>query len=139
MPKYYSNDALASTRNHRFWARFVTNDHRWRSNMKLALVSVLAAVFGACSQPAIAAPFICKTIKADGSGTGFATATARITDAGVRAGFRLTGGGCLSSEHGYMEKSVPDTTTYSYTCSLSGVTDNVSIKISAYAVACRSN
>jgi len=38
----------------------------WRNNMKLALVSAafLVVAFNACFPPAIAAPFICKTIKA---------------------------------------------------------------------------
>jgi hypothetical protein len=115
--------------------------------VKLALVSaaVLAAAFNACSPPAIAAPFICKTINADGSGIGSAVAVATIPGADVKAGFRLTGGGCLdkstvAGEHsGYLEKSVPDTTTYSYTCSVIGITDKVEVRVSAYAVGCRSN
>lgn len=113
--------------------------------MKLALVSaaVLVAILNACCPAVIAAPFICKTINADGSGTGSAVAVAKIPDADVKAGFRLTGGGCLDKsggEHsGYLEKSVPDTTTYSYTCSVIGITAKADVRVSAYAVGCRSN
>ena len=101
---------------------------------------ILAALFNPWASLAVAAPFICKTIQADQSGNGSATAIARISDADVRSsGFRLTGGGCQVSGQGSVTSGVPDTAAYSYTCSAAGVSDRVSIRVTAYAVACRSN
>jgi hypothetical protein len=93
--------------------------------------------------PAVSATFECKTITTAGLAVGYAQAIASISQDDVKAGFRLTGGGCLdmpgaAGEHyGYLEKSVPDNAANSYTCSVRGVNDKDGIRISAYAVACR--
>ena len=108
--------------------------------MKFAIgpIAVLAVTLNAWCESAIAAPFICKTIEAEADGTaGGATAVARLADTDVKAGFRLTGGGCMTGDRSQLEQSRPDTTRYSYTCNVVGVTNKVSV--TAYAVACRSN
>jgi hypothetical protein len=109
----------------------------------LAVTTGLIAIGMFCQSPVLSATFECKSIKADGLGVGYAQAVATVSQDDLKAGFRLTGEGCLdlpgaAGEHyGYLEKSVPDTGANSYTCSVRGVNDRDGIRISAYAVACR--